>query len=150
MSHDDMPPTGTPSSNTPAITRAGSSPQKILHVDDDEILRMITKTALSRRDLGFDVISCANAQEALNHLKQNTADLFLFDVSMPIVNGLDLLRQIRMDFPHLAQVPTIFISGQETDKIKTDDDLHPVIGYIQKPFSPLTLGAQILSLWSKK
>ncbi len=126
------------------------SPQKILHVDDDEILRMITRTALSRHDLGFEIVSCASAQEALSHLKQNSPDLFLFDVSMPIVNGIELLRQIRMDFPHLAQVPTIFISGQETDKIKTDDDLHPVIGYIQKPFSPLTLGAQILSLWSKK
>lgn len=132
------------------VTPSVPLPHKILHVDDDQILRMITKTSLTRGEISFDVTSCASASEALEYLAMHNPDLFVFDLSMPIMNGFELLRKIRKDFPNLSCTPAIFMSGQETDKVKTDDDLHPVIGYIQKPFSPLTLVPQILSLWNKK
>jgi DNA-binding NtrC family response regulator len=73
-------------------------PRPLLLVVDDEqpVLRVLERTAAKA---GFDVVTCASGTEAMRALARRPADLAMLDLRMPDVNGLDLLRQIRVAVP---------------------------------------------------
>ena len=102
--------------------------QKIMIVDDEiEILNMLKR--FFSLD-GYDVITAAGGQEALQKLSLNH-DLILLDITLPDIAGLSLCKSIR-DF---VSCPILFLSAnvEDSDKIKGfgagGDD------YIVKPFS---------------
>jgi two-component system response regulator HydG len=70
----------------------------LLLVVDDElpVLKVIERVAAKA---GYDVVTCASGTEALRELMRRPADLAMVDLRMPDVNGLDLLRQIRVSVP---------------------------------------------------
>jgi DNA-binding NtrC family response regulator len=70
----------------------------VLLVVDDElpVLRVIERLA---GKAGFEVLTCSSGTEALRVLGRKPADLAMVDLRMPDVNGLDLLRQIRIAVP---------------------------------------------------
>lgn len=117
---------------------------KILHIDDDMVMRMMVKKALERSQKGFDIISCGTPIEFLDHLSHFEPDLLIIDVHMPLMNGPDLLRKIR---DTSLSYPALFMTGEETTDFVDREKLDPIIGVIQKPFSPLTLGDDLLNLW---
>ncbi|MEN0004419.1 MAG: response regulator transcription factor [Bacteroidota bacterium] len=103
---------------------------RILFVDDDFQLSLITKEYLEAKD--FEVQLIHNANDGLAIFKQNTFDLCLLDVKMPIRDGFSLASEIRTLDP---AIPIIFLTGKTevTDRIKglrlgADD-------YVTKPFS---------------
>lgn len=120
---------------------------KILHVDDDHVLRLMTKTAITRSAHGFTLESCASAKEALEKLKDWTPDLLLIDMIMPVMNGVEFLRAIRQSgIAGAKDIPAIFMTGKEDTRIDGRSELDPVLGIIQKPFSPVQLPDDILTL----
>ncbi|MGB7219605.1 MAG: sigma-54 dependent transcriptional regulator [Vicinamibacterales bacterium] len=75
---------------------------QLLVVDDEEpVLKIIERLAAKA---GYDVVTCANGSEALRALARKPADLAMVDLRMPDVNGLDLLRQIRVSVPSCAVI----------------------------------------------
>lgn len=63
----------------------------ILIVDDEpHILRL---TSLRLKKLGFEVITAVNGKEAMCVVKSNKTDLILLDMSMPLMNGAELLKR---------------------------------------------------------
>ena len=118
--------------------------RRILHIDDDAVMRMMIKKSLERSLKGFEIISCGTPVEFMNHLSCFEPDLLIIDVNMPLLSGPDLLRRIR-DIPLFY--PALFMTGEETTDFADRDHLDPIIGVIQKPFSPLTLGDDLLNLW---
>ncbi|HRK96957.1 MAG: response regulator [Alphaproteobacteria bacterium] len=123
---------------------------KILHVDDDPVMRMMTKTALIRSNLGFIVESCASGKEALDKMAVFSPDILLIDMLMPIMDGVSFLKEVRTsENLSCAHVPAFFITGKEAIKISDRNDLEPVIGIIGKPFSPTKLGQDLLDIWHK-
>lgn len=66
---------------------------KILVVDDEEGARELFFTILS--DEGYDVTLANNGEEALNRFKGDTYDLVVTDIKMPVMDGLQLLQEIR-------------------------------------------------------
>ena len=76
----------------PVVTRP------LLLVVDDEppVLKVVERLGTKA---GFEVVSCGSGAEAMRTLARRPADLAMVDLRMPDVNGLDLLRQIRTNYP---------------------------------------------------
>ena len=103
---------------------------RILIVDDEvEILKPLESMLMEEN---FRVRSFSNPLNALEFLRAQSVDLAIFDIKMPELNGLDLLRHAREIHPGL---PIIFLSSKNEDadqlvgfSIGADD-------YVGKPFT---------------
>jgi signal transduction histidine kinase len=101
---------------------------RIIVVDDSEIVRETTEKILV--DAGYSVTTAGGAHEALLNLSKSPADLFLIDIVMPDVNGLTLLKELKV-FDNIYEA--IMITGHESiDDAATAMELG-AFGYIRKP-----------------
>lgn len=67
-------------------------------VDDDMIVRMYLKDVIHWEDHGFTIVGIArDGKEALEIVKESDTDLILTDISMPRMNGIQLIQQLRRD-----------------------------------------------------
>lgn len=106
---------------------------KILVAEDDNTLRTMISLILEMR--GFDVISFANGQQALNAFSNISPDLVVSDIGMPTLDGFGLLDGVRK-LPEGAAVPFLFLSAHSAQ-----DDINSArrLGaddFVFKPFSP--------------
>ena len=82
--------------------RNSPNPATILVVDDEESIRLLLQEELG--DLGYRVLLAADAHEALERLRVEIPDLITIDIKMPGMDGIDLLRHIRLTHRHLPIV----------------------------------------------
>ena len=75
---------------------------KILVVEDDEHLRRSTQVQLEKAD--YDITVAVDVPQALDMLRKFSADLVITDLNLPGQSGLDLLRQIRIEYPETTVV----------------------------------------------
>jgi two-component system OmpR family response regulator len=122
------------------LSTAGKS---ILMVDDDQEIRELLQTYLSRS--GFQVHAEPDGQGFRRALETTPCDLVILDVMLPDEDGFSLCRWVRQH-PRQARVPIIMLtaSSDETDRViglelGADD-------YLGKPFSPRELLARIKAL----
>lgn len=103
--------------------------EKILVVDDVEEQRKIISDMLS--ELGYSVTSAASGQEAVDFMKENSADLLILDMIMdPGIDGLDTYRRILQTHPYQK---AIIASGfSATDRVKEAQRLGAG-DYLKKP-----------------
>ncbi len=73
--------------------------KKILLVDDEEGIQMLYREELE--DEGYEVISAYTGEEGLEKFKTESPDLVVLDIQMPGMNGIEALRQMKMENPHL-------------------------------------------------
>ncbi len=73
------------------------SNRKILVVDDEEAILNLFEQAFSRD--GYKVRTAESAEEALELLKGEKIQVMFLDLNMPGMNGIDLCKEIRKDFP---------------------------------------------------
>ena len=114
---------------------------RILLVEDDEKDVELTLTALERVNLRNEVVVVNDGEEALDYLRRSgnfklrapgNPVVILLDMKMPKVNGLDVLRQIRMD-NELKIIPVVVVtSSREEPDIKQAYGLG-VNAYVVKP-----------------
>ncbi len=86
--------------------RQGSGPAPILVVDDDEAVREAVCDALTM--LGYATESANDASDALDRFRPGHYRLVVTDLAMPLINGLELARQLRALEPEL---PILIFSG---------------------------------------
>ena len=114
---------------------------KILVVDDEERMRRLVKDFLTKK--GYVVIEASNGREALDlFYKDNSIDLFILDVMMPVMDGWATLREIR----ETSKVPIIMLTAKAEEH---DELLGFELGvdeYVTKPFSPKVLVARVEAL----
>lgn len=72
---------------------------KILIVDDEIEYQKVLSLILS--DVGYDIASCSNGNEALEHIENNIVDLVLTDLKMPVMNGVELIKRIKEKYNNL-------------------------------------------------
>ncbi|GAC1455076.1 MAG: sigma 54-interacting transcriptional regulator [Gemmatimonadaceae bacterium] len=102
---------------------------RLLVVDDDpSILEVIGRMA---KEAGFEVVSCRNGSEALEHLRHHHADLAAVDLRMPDVGGMEVLRAIREADPD-CQV--ILMSGDATMEDAVEAIKLGAVDCLSKPF----------------
>lgn len=120
---------------------------RILLAEDDSNISIIAKITLEKVG-NHKVVTVADGKSALDLALKENFDLILLDGMMPIMDGVTVLKSLKVS--SVAQIPVIFLSAksQESD-IKEVLELG-AIGYIQKPFEPRTLCDQINELLAKK
>lgn len=116
---------------------------KVLVVEDDPFLREAITQSLDR--LGAKVITAGDGKEAFDLLSKNTIDLVISDVQMPVMNGLDLLRNIRKGDP---RVPVVLLATGEAQVNEEQAIKEGAVGLIYKPFSLKTLKERLLAIES--
>ena len=122
----------------PATPPQGSG--TILLVEDDAMLRRVTKTTLET--LGYGVADAATPAEALDMVQNGTTNygLLLTDVVMPGMNGKQLSEKIRVLCPGIR---VLFMSGYTENSIVHRGVLDAGLNFIQKPFSIKSLARKI-------
>ena len=109
-------------------------------VDDDK--NILTSVSIALQAEGFLTRLYSDPEAALKALLDNPADLAVFDIKMPGMDGLELLRRLR----EKSQMPVIFLTSK-TDEL--DEALGLAMGaddYIAKPFSQRLLIARIRAI----
>ena len=116
---------------------------KIYVVDDEKDIREILKVNLQKN--GYDVNTFASAEEVLKQLAIAKPDLFILDIMMNGMDGLDLCKHMRAS-RELTTIPILFLSAKsaELDKVLglelgADD-------YLTKPFSIHELIARVKAI----
>ncbi len=121
--------------------------KKILHIDDDAVMRMMVQKSLERSNKGFTTISCITVEDFMKNLEDFVPDILIIDVVMPTLDGPTLLERVRRIG---NRTPAVFMTGQENIDFINREKLEPILGIIHKPFSPALLGDDLLNLWKNK
>jgi DNA-binding response OmpR family regulator len=118
-----------------AVTR------RILIVDDDLSMRLLLAEYFRR--LNFEVVEYESGQAALEPAIKDKFDCFIFDVSMPGMSGLDLLRRVR---ERGIQTPALFLTALDAVDDKVAGFEAGADDYLAKPFSPRELEMRVEAL----
>jgi DNA-binding response OmpR family regulator len=117
---------------------------KILFCEDDHNIATITRLALEQVG-GHQVTWVQDGQAALEQGQTGDFDLILLDDMMPKMSGVDVCAQFVKAGKKIA--PVIFMSANPQDK-KVIEFAPVAVGYIPKPFDPMTLNQKISELLS--
>ena len=106
--------------------------KRILIVDDMEIDREILRNILKN---DFDIMEATNGYSGLVTIFNGTPklDAVLLDISMPIINGFDILEQMR---ENQIDIPVLLITAEATKENIKRAAGYKVSGFISKPFEP--------------
>ena len=114
--------------------------KSILVIEDHESVRKIIGRFLSKY---YSVSTKGDGIDALTWLGQgNLPDLIILDMSMPRLNGLEFLSNIRSSGMY-RHVPVIVVSGEENDRLINRCYDLGIDGYLLKPFKPNELKEKI-------
>lgn len=94
----------------PKFRLAVDAPARILVIDDDPIVREFASAYL--KTPGLHLALAAHGGEGLERLSASRFDLVLSDVDMPVVDGFDFLRRVRVD-PVLRAMPVVLVTGRD-------------------------------------
>src|SRR5687768_17292082 len=100
----------------------------ILLVEDEAPIAQLVHTILS--DLGHRVVTTVHGLEALTHFREVRPDLIISNVSMPVMDGKELCKQLQSD-PELSSIPVLLLSATKTD---VDLEECNYAALIDKPF----------------
>lgn len=119
---------------------------RILIVDDSSVMRKIVERALRQSGLELSVVhEAGTGVEGLDVLKAKPVDLILSDINMPAMDGLEFLRQIRVQ--NLApSVPVVMITTESSEEHVKQAILAGAKGYIRKPFTAEQVKERVLPL----
>ena len=122
--------------------------ERILIVDDEPHIRRILKFLLEQR--GFQVLSAADGQEAVQIARSELPDLILLDLMMPRMDGFEVCARLRAEFS-TAQIPVIMVTakGEIADKVKGFQG--GANDYLTKPYDNKELVARVQRMldWSR-
>ncbi len=114
---------------------------KVLVVDDEARMRKLVKDFLVKKD--FEVLEAGDGRAALDSFYENPdLSLIILDVMMPVLDGWQVLREIRSE----SKVPVIMLTAKSQEQ---DELLGFELGvdeYVTKPFSPKILTARVEAL----
>jgi CheY-like chemotaxis protein len=117
----------------------------VLIADDDEDVLVLVRTVLERS--GHEVIAARDGAEALALAGERRPDLAVLDISMPEVDGLEVLRRFHAD-GETSELPVVLLSAlaQEADVALGFEA--GASAYVRKPFSPRELTERVAELLS--
>ena len=105
-------------------------PVTILLVEDDPLLLAVLREVLEFG--GHSVVTCGNGREAVQHLSMAQIDLVITDLSMPEMDGLELIKVLTFEWP---DVKVIAMSGLLDTSVRRLIEMYGVDALLEKPFS---------------
>jgi DNA-binding response OmpR family regulator len=115
--------------------------RRLLIVDDDSDLRMLLAGYFRR--IGYEVEEKESALAAVEPATTGHFDCFIFDVSMPGMTGIDLLKRVR---DRGVSTPTMFLTAHDTIDDKVAGFEAGADDYLGKPFNPRELEMRVEAL----
>ncbi|MGC8928289.1 MAG: sigma-54-dependent transcriptional regulator [Myxococcota bacterium] len=112
---------------------------RIVVVDDDESVLTVFKAIASKR--GYDINAFTNPISAINFINTSEPDLCIFDINMPEIDGIELLKKTKKRYQHTE---VIIISGMATVQNAVTAIKEGAYDLIQKPFINLELVISII------
>ncbi|KAB2924643.1 MAG: response regulator [Bacteroidetes bacterium] len=122
-------------------------PSRILIVEDDANIEHLVSFKL--KNSGFTVFTAKDGQKALDFLSANSVDLIITDMMMPVMDGKELILQLKKQ-PKTASIPTIMLTSRTLEKEIVEAFSLGVDDYIKKPFSPQELVARIKTVLARR
>ena len=114
--------------------------KRIMTIDDSPSLRQMV--ALSLESAGFEVIEASDGRDALDKLGGREFHLFLTDLNMPGMDGIELTRKLR-GMPEYRFVPIVLLTTESQQEKKMQGKAAGATGWIVKPFQPQDLLATV-------
>ncbi len=105
--------------------------EKILVVDDSEGTRNLCSKILEKE--GYAVQTAENGEEALKLVNENSFDLIVTDLMMPVMDGMELLEQVKKSNPRM---PVIIITAYASVATAVEAIKKGAYDYVPKPFNP--------------
>ena len=118
----------------------------ILLVDDNEEMLEFIADDLSEK---YQVITASNGQEALNKLQEESIQLIISDVMMPVMDGFEFCKIIKTSFEY-SHIPVVLLTAKNTLQSRIEGLELGADAYIDKPFSPEYLHVQIANLLANR
>lgn len=119
---------------------------KILVVEDNEELLALMLQVLSKN---YHVFTAKNGKQAMNIIMKEELDLVVSDVMMPIMDGIELTKQLKSD-KSFWQLPVILLTAKNKEEDKTEAYAVGADAYITKPFKFEELEVRINALLANR
>ncbi len=121
------------------------SRMKIMVVDDNTVNLATVEQELSDR---YDIIPMLTGRRAIKYLYRETCDMILLDVQMPIMDGIETLREIRTQ-ENGVDVPVIFLTAKRDAQTVLEGSKLGIVDFITKPFDADDLKMRIDNVFKK-
>lgn len=112
----------------------------ILAVDDSASMRQMV--AFTLKGAGFNVIEAADGKDAFDKAQKTKVDLVLSDVNMPVMDGIELVKNLRT-LPDYKFTPILMLTTESAGDKKMAGKSAGATGWLVKPFNPDQLLATI-------
>jgi len=122
--------------------------QKVLYVEDEPDIQAVARVALEMIG-GFTLTICSSGAQALQEAPAFAPDLILLDVMMPGMDGPTTLANLRQ-IDSLTNTPIVFMTAKVQANEVASYKALGAVDVIAKPFDPMTLAAQVRSIWESQ
>ncbi len=123
---------------------------RALIVDDSSVMRKIVERSLRQAGIELEkVVEAGNGAEALGALRENPVDLILCDINMPVMDGIEFVRQMGT-VDNARGVPVVMITTEGSESHVVQALSNGARGYIRKPFTPDQVKEHVLPVLGKK
>jgi two-component system chemotaxis response regulator CheY len=123
---------------------------RALIVDDSSVMRKIVARSLQRAGINISqVVEAGNGAEALGALRDNKVDLILCDINMPVMDGLEFVKQLAT-VENAKGIPVVMITTEGSEAHVEQALSAGARGYIRKPFTPDQVKEHVLPVLAGK
>jgi two-component system, OmpR family, response regulator len=137
-----MPESTAEAQHAPStLTRPDGEPLRILVVDDEPNLAELLSMAL--RLEGWQISTAHSGSQAVTRAKRERPDAVVLDIMLPDFDGLEVLRRIRSQLPH---VPVLFLTAKDSVEDRIAGLTAGGDDYVTKPFSLEEVVARLRAL----
>lgn len=121
---------------------------RVLIAEDDPDIQKVVRMSLKMRGVK-DVVVTDNGEDCLAQVSTVNPDVILLDVMMPKMDGFEACRRLKSN-PETKAIPVIFLTAKAQHFEVREGIDAGALGYLIKPFDPMTLHDQIVALLAKK
>jgi two-component system, chemotaxis family, chemotaxis protein CheY len=114
--------------------------KRIMTIDDSPSLRQMV--ALTLENAGYEVVEASDGRDAVAKLDGREYHLFVTDLNMPGMDGIELTRKLR-SMPEYRFVPIVLLTTESNQEKKMQGKAAGATGWIVKPFQPADLLATV-------
>ena len=113
---------------------------RVLTVDDSRTILAMLRHTLS--NAGFEVLQAEDGQQGLDLLATEAVDLVITDINMPVMDGIEFIRNVRASGKHNS-LPILILTTETSQEKRDLGKAAGGTGWIVKPFEPEKLIAVI-------
>jgi two-component system, chemotaxis family, chemotaxis protein CheY len=106
---------------------------RVLTVDDSRTILAMLHHTLS--NAGFEVLQAEDGQQGLDVLKTETVDVVITDINMPVMDGIEFIKNVRATANHQS-LPILILTTETSQDKRDQGKAAGGTGWIVKPFDP--------------